>query len=393
MPSGSRKRPLTAIECSIRAGGVASSTPSRSPRPRKKSVSSVDIARHLGISVQTVLFALGYGGSSTTRVSEETAARVRALAKKWRYRPSASARAMRGKLTRQVGFITEYNYEDWRPPLLGIAGMLGASDYLAPFDWHVNVIQDPGGRDPVVHLPRYLREHLVDGMIVNAGSPVKDREIIEDLKKFNIPYVLLNGEGEYNSVVLDDLFGTGAATQHLIELGHERIFYVSFAATEFDHHSRRARERGYSDAMARAGLAPHIWNLETDAFEPSRAEAVREDISQRRRRSMYEELYLRMKPTALVCYSDIEALQAIQILLKKGVRVPEQISVVGYNDIYYLSSTYPPLTTLRINFYRMGQLAAEMLMKLIKEPGRRIPSGLVRPQLIVRESTAPPPRR
>ena len=353
----------------------------------KRLVTLADVARYVNVSPRTVSQVLNGSENATTRVSEETARKVREAAEALKYRPSASARAMKGKGLRQVGFILEYEFLDGRvPPVIGMPAVLGIGDYLAEKDWNLSICREQRGGLGSSRLPRYLREHSVDGLILNSSSPAKDARVLEELRKFEIPHVVLNGSSPSNSICLDDVAGIQKALEHLIQLGHSRIVYVG--KKEETHHSVGVRRNAYLEGMSQAGLLPQVWHYGTGSVAE---QSEKSQISKRRAESRGIVEYFREKqPTAFLCYSDMDALHVSQALLGAGVRVPEDVSIVGYDDLPYVYLNHPALTTVRSEFYQLGWEAAKMLLQLVAEPSSELPSVVIQPEMIVRNSTCPP---
>lgn len=351
----------------------------------KRQVTLADVARYVNVSPRTVSQVLNGSAKATTRVSEETARKVRDAAEALKYRPSASARAMQGKGLRQIGFILEYDFLDGRvPPVIGMPAVLGVGDYLAEKDWNLSICREQRGGNSA-HLPRYLREHAVDGLILNSSSPAKDEMILAELRRFDIPHVVLNGPGRYNSICLDDISGIQKGLDHLIQLGHTKIVYLG--KKEETHHSVGVRRNAYLEGMSAAGLVPQTWD-----YGKTEKAASNHDLSAMRAARSREivEYYRQNQPTAFLCYSDMDALHVSQALLGAGVRVPEDVSVVGYDDLPYVYLNHPALTTMRSEFYKLGWEAAKMLLQLISKPHASIPSVVISPELVVRQSTCAP---
>jgi DNA-binding LacI/PurR family transcriptional regulator len=350
-------------------------------------VSIRDIARDLNLSRQAVSAALN-GTSGTSKVSPATAERVLAHARSLNYRPSLAAKAMRTKSLRQIGIIMDSDYGSRRhAPLLQMDAALGLGTCLQAHGWNLNIIEDKGARSPDMPLPSYLREHSLDGVVNCSTSEERERVLRQDLQRFGIPCIHLNSPGEYNSVTLDDRLGAELATRHLIERGHSRILFVG---PESIHHSLSERLAGFRDTMQTAGLHPESHILKS-------GDIARLDYEERLTglRNMADEFVAKtlpaLKPTALFCYDDTLAMRLLRPLNAAGLRVPQDISLVGFNDSAYMDLLDPALTTVRADFYQMGVVAGEMLLKLMAKPKCRIPSKMVTPTLVVRDSTALPP--
>ena len=353
-------------------------------------VTLVDMARHLNLSPSAVSQALRPTQTSTTKVSETTVQAVRELAEKWNYRPNSSARRMKGQAAQQAGFILEYRFENRTIPWVDMPAVLGVSDYLMAHQWHLNIIQHERDRTIPKQLPHFLQDNSLDGVILASSGLERDEVVLRDLKKCRVPAVLLNGVGERNAVVLDDALGETMATQHLLDLGHQKIVFIS--SLDGNPMWATLREQAYIATMKKAGLTPQVWIYSIPQAGLSEPEAMRHHVNELRKKEFYYDLYMPQKPTALVCVQDIDALRLSQMLLQKGVRIPEDISIVGYDDLPYLDLHFPPLTTVRSNFYEMGKCAAEMLLNLIKNKVATLPAVTIKPELIVRQSTAAPRR-
>jgi LacI family transcriptional regulator len=359
-------------------------------RSSKAPVTILDMARHLNLSASAVSQALRHKVTSTTKVSESTAKAVRELAQKWNYRPNSSARRMKGESLRQAGFIVEYRLANRRIPWVNLPALLGVSDYLIEHKWHLNIIQDDRTHTSNQVLPHYLEENTLDGIILTSESANRDKELVKLLSKYNIPTVILNGFEDKNTVILDDTFGATVATQHLLDLGHTNIVFITSQGNT--HYSAGLRQQAYIKTMEKAGLSPQVWSSSIPLLKGIEPEATRHQINELRKKEFYYDLYMPKKPTAIVCVSDIDALRTSQILLEKGIRIPEDVSIVGYDDLPYLDLHYPPLTTVRSDFYEMGVRSAEMLLHLISEKLTSVGSITIKPSLVVRKSTGPCPR-
>ena len=350
-------------------------------------VTILDMARHLNLSASAVSQALRQKVTSTTKVSESTVKAVRDLAQKWNYRPNSSARRMKGESLRQAGFIVDYRLDNRRIPWVNLPALLGVSDYLIEHKWHLNIIQDDGAYEENQVLPHYLEENTLDGVVLTSNAVDRDKKVTRLLTKYNIPTVILNGFGDENTVILDDKFGSSVATQHLLDLGHTNIVFLTYQGTM--HYSAALRQQAYSETMRKAGLTPQVWSSTIPLAKGDDPEAIRHKVNELRKKEFFYDLYLPQKPTAIVCVSDLDALRTSQVLLEKGIRIPEDISIVGYDDLPYLDLHFPPLTTVRSDFYEMGRRSAEMLLHLISNKLASVPSTTIKPSLIVRKSTGP----
>jgi DNA-binding LacI/PurR family transcriptional regulator len=248
-----------------------------------------------------------------------------------------------------------------------VANDHGYSVFLA------NSFADPDREVKVVHS---FHERRVDGILVTASRV--GALYMPLLNELGAPTVLINNQhpGEFvHSVMIDNLSASRQATEHLVSLGHKRIAYIG---DQFGFQSDTERFAGYRRALELADI-PFLPEL--TAHGDGKAEGGM--------RAMEKLLALDEPPTAVFCYNDMSALGALRTIHSCGLRVPDEISVVGFDDLFIASYTSPPLTTISQPMRQMGRTAMEVLLKLFSG-SNSITNIKVRGQLIVRESTAPP---
>jgi LacI family transcriptional regulator len=211
--------------------------------------------------------------------------------------------------------------------------------------------------------------------VILAGSVIGDANV-EWVRERGIPYVLVNRYSSERDVFVgvDDVLGTTLATQHLLSLGHTRIAHLAGPSNASSAADRRA---GYRKALERAGILPSPeMEPETDYLEGGG------------HRAMSMLLELRDVPTGVVCVSDRVAVGALDAIAERGLRVPQDVSVVGFNDLPVASYVHPKLTTIRVPFTKIGEMAAQLLIRQIAERAKPVPERvLFPPELIVRASS------
>jgi DNA-binding LacI/PurR family transcriptional regulator len=180
--------------------------------------------------------------------------------------------------------------------------------------------------------------------------------------------------------------GAVLATRHLVSLGHRNIVFLGGNAS---HPSLAARQSGYQQVIEKEGLRPCSIIHETGAQEDM------ERLERLKAHSEFgqwfvREVYLKEHPTAIFCYDDGYALMMLRAFYQAGISVPRDVSVIGFNDMPFVDSMPVSLTTMRSDFYSMGCLAGELLFKIMEDPSHPLPSVILKPTLIVRESTAQP---
>jgi DNA-binding LacI/PurR family transcriptional regulator len=226
---------------------------------------------------------------------------------------------------------------------------------------------------------RVLAEHRVEGAII-CSSQVSEAHL-RHLERFRVPIVLINNQvaGEFaHSISHDDAAGGHAVTRHLLNLGHRQIAYLGNAAGGQANLDRCA---GYRAALAEAGAAaPAEWQLAAPGGRPADGLLATEAF-----------LELAPRPTALVCFNDMLALGALHRLKGAGVRVPRDVSVTGFDDVFVAEYSDPPLTTFVQPKYQLGRDAAELLLGLLSgAPPARPHIRSIRGELVVRASSAAP---
>ncbi len=335
---------------------------SRVSRPSIK-----DIARAARVSHSTVSRAL----RGSPLVTAETARKIRSLAQKMGYRPSALARGLVTQETKTVGVVVTNVTDPFIAELVTeIEERANARGYAILL---ANSKEDPKRELEVVHR---LYEHHVDGVFVMASRVGALYQPM--LAELQVPIVLVDNhlvDRAFHSVSIDDCGGARAATKHLVELGHKRIAYIG------DRHGYQAdkeRRRGYQLGMRDGRLrCPKRWSVCGDGKTSGGIEAMRKLLA------------MHTRPTAVVCYNDMTALGALHAIQQEGLRVPQDISLVGFDDIRFAAHSSPPLTTVRQPKDIMSELAVATMMELLNGGGPPA-TKLVPAELVIRASTAPP---
>jgi len=329
-------------------------------------VSIKDIAKAAGVSHPTVSRAL----ANSPLVSPETAQRIRRLAEEMGYAPSAIARGLVTKRTHTIGLVVTTIADPFIAEVVSgveeVALNRGYSVFLA----NSNAVPE---REMTV--VRTLRERRVDGIIVLASRV--GGLYMPLLEQSRVPIVLINNQhqGPYvYSVSIDSVTGAVEATKHLIKLGHRRIAYIG---DRYGVQSDVDRLAGYKRALGEAGIE---FDSSLVFYGDGKASGVGEAARQL--------LSLNPLPSAVFCYNDMTALGLLQLIKQAGKRVPQDISVVGFDDIFLASYTDPPLTTIAQPKHEMGRRAMEMLLALISKE-QSVTNITVQGRLVVRQSAAP----
>src|ERR1039457_6990121 len=350
-------------------GGKTAAVPhagmKRVPRQPSRQPSIKDIARLARVSHPTVSRAL----QNSPLVNAKTAEKIRKIAKESGYRASAVARGLVTRRTRTIGLVVTTVADPFTSEVVtGIEQTANDHGYCV---FLADSNADPDRERKIV---QSFAEQRVDGIIVTSSRV--GALYLPLLSEMMVPIVLVNDQhpGAFTrTIMICNRSEERAAASHLIEFGHRRI---GFIGDQFGYQSDTERFAGYREALNAAAI-PFLPEL-----------VVRGDGKpEAAMRAMDELLALKGPPTAVCCYNDMSALGAMRSIHMQGLRVPEDISIAGFDDLFVASYTQPPLTTVRQPMRRMGQLAMENLIKLMsgQESVVRIK---INAELIVRESTA-----
>ena len=328
-----------------------------------------DIARLARVSHPTVSRAL----RNSPLVNPLTILRIRKIAEEAGYRASAVARGLVTKRTLTIGLVITTVADPFTSEVVsGIeqtASEQGYSVFLADSN------ADPERERRIV---QSFAERRVDGIIITSSRV--GALYLPLLSKMMVPIVLVNNQhpGAFvHSVMIRNREGMRSVAAHLAGLGHKRIAYLG---DKFGYQSDTERFAGYRTALDAAGirLVPEL--VVYGDGKPEAAMVVMDSL-----------LSLPHPPTAVCCYNDMSAIGALRSIRLHGLRVPDVISVAGFDDLFIASYTDPPLTTVRQPMRRMGQLAMEHLTKLMLGE-KSVVKIKVDAELIIRESTGPAPQ-
>jgi LacI family transcriptional regulator len=325
-----------------------------------------EVAAKAGVSVSTVSHVV----NETRFVSEETRGRVLAAMEELHYKPNRLARSLRrkDKRTHTLGLLIPDSTNPFFAEVLR-----GVED--ASFEAGYNVILCNSDDDPEKEL-NYLNVLLgkqVDGIVlVSAGAHEASLELLARRQGTAVVVDREIGGAELDSVVVDNEEGGYLATQYLLDLGHEHIGCITGPSPLTPS---AGRSQGYRKALEDAGFVPDDNFLLAGDFRPqSGYTATRQLLAQTPR------------PTAIFACNDMMAVGAIRALNEAGLRVPQDVSVIGFDDITLASFTGPPLTTMAQPSIEMGMLAAELLVDRLQNPNGTPRRELLATTLVVRES-------
>lgn len=322
-----------------------------------------DVAARSGVSTATVSRVL----SGSVPARPETRERVLAAARELDYRPSGIARALKRRETRTLGLVITDITNPFYPQVVRAVE-------AAAHERGYGIVLANGGDDPARELEHLdlLVERRVDGIVI--ASSRMTRRHAERLRATPVPVVLVNdtvaGSG-LPTVTTAHRHGARIAGEHLIGLGHRHIGHISAPS---EHPAAGQRRQGVRDALRAAGLPELLVGI-GDGRVAGGANAA--------------EALIAAGVSGIVAYNDLTAIGALRALRRAGIGVPEEVSVVGFDDIDLAAWTDPPLTTIRQPIDELGRWAVEHLTDLLAGEGRGEPAApvLLEPTLVVRGST------
>jgi DNA-binding LacI/PurR family transcriptional regulator len=338
------------------------------------SVTIKDIARKARVSHSTVSRAL----RGSPLISDNTTDRIRQTAMELGYLPSAAARTLKTNRSQALGVIIR-NVDDpfFSEILQGIEEVAQASGFSL---FMAASQRDHEQEQAIIQV---MVERRVDGIII-CSTPVSI-EMSHQLARFGVPIVIINNQAaeEYRySIYHDDIDGSRQVTRHLIELGHRKIAYLGNATSG---RSTLDRLAGFQQELEAAGISsPADYVHQVPGGRPA------DGFS-----GMDHFLNLPERPTALFCYNDMMAFGVLKGLQQAGIRVPEEMSVAGFDNILFSSYTNPPLTTFDQPKHFIGAEAARLVLGLLKPEAIEKATGepeirRLRGKLLVRNSTGAP---
>jgi DNA-binding LacI/PurR family transcriptional regulator len=331
-----------------------------------------DVAKESGFSLATVSNVLNDGPRP---VKAETRQRILATVRRLNYHPSAMARGLARRRTHTLGILfgvvepsavvlNSYSAD----VLQGVLTAAAATGY--------NVTHYTNRWRDAEHSLAEFRDQRSDGLIVVA--PTTDSDMMPTLATLDLPLVAVSWPSERGgvpSVDADDRAGTRQAVQHLLDLGHRRIAHLMGHSNLI---SATTRCDTFLEVLREAGIAPEPGFVLPGEYS---VEAGRENARRL--------LALPSPPTAIFAGNDEIALGVMEAARERGVRIPEDLSLVGYDDRPVSALLSPRLTTVRQPFVRIGEYATHLLLRRIKGEAVAPETHRLTPELIVRDSTAP----
>lgn len=342
----------------------------------KKNVTIYDVAAHSGVSVASVSRVLA---RSKYPVSEETRQKVLRSAEKLNYTVNAMGKMLKNQSTREIGIIVP-NISNPCYAML----VLGMQAVAIQNDYHVLLYNSFRNSENERRNIRMMMEKRVDGILVVSIGGMAD--LLEKAQQLNCR--LITVEQELGAGLLHvgyDYARAGElATNCLLAHGHRAI---AFLGAHLDRPSRVQMLNGYRSALSGAGIPQReewIWLADAETEKGGIYEIENGKAAARYMAELAE------PPTACVCLNDLTALGAMQAFSDMGIRIPEDMSIVGFDNISYGALSNPKLTTIDQHAEQMGALAMRMMLDQIADPERQQSSIQLAPELVIRDSVARP---
>ncbi|WP_025130158.1 LacI family DNA-binding transcriptional regulator [Pseudomonas sp. PH1b] len=325
-----------------------------------------DVAALAGISYTTVSHVL----NKTRPVSEEVRVKVEAAIQQLDYVPSAVARSLKAKTTATIGLLVPNSLNPYFAELAR-----GIEDYCERNGYCVILCNSDDNPQKQRNYLRVLLEKRIDGLIVTSAGG--DSGLAQGLAGVRTPMVIVDRglEGvDADLVRIDHHHGAYLATRHLLELGHRDIACIGGPANTSVAQMRLA---GFHQALQEAGVeVPAGRILESDFSSTGGYRAA-------------AQLLERDPPSAIFAANDMMGIGVLRAAAERNIRVPSELSVIGFDDILMSRYVFPALTTVGQSILQLGETAAELLLRRIASRDLPVDQRIVTPNIVLRESTAP----
>ena len=335
---------------------------------KNQNITIVDVAKDSGVSYSTVSRVLnGY-----EFVKESTREKVLASAKALGYVANQQARSLAGGRTNIIGLLV--------PTLdMGYVATIarGVEEALGSTDYDIMLYTTQRQREKEARYAKMIANGMSDGLLLLAPAYMDD--YVDNFIDNEFPYVMVDQEDpEYRSSTISVTNWQGAyqATEHLIRLGHQRIAHI---AGIMSMSSAQQRLEGYREALARYDI-PFDENLVI----------VGNYLQENGVRATHQLMELDNPPTAIFAANDMMAFGAIEVAMSRDLRIPEQLSVIGFDDVPQAMYSYPKLTSVRQPLTQMGHTATRLLLSIIDNPEQKAQHITLSTELIERDTCAPP---
>jgi LacI family transcriptional regulator len=327
-----------------------------------------DVANKAGVSTATVSNALNH----PELVSAATAVRIHQAIEELGFVRNGTAVNLRAGKSRSIGLVVP---DIGNPFFTDIAR--GAEDMAGARQYAMVLCSTDEDQEKQERYLRLLIQQGVDGLLIRPND--EDEEPLLALRERGLSVVLINRQTEnrnFCSVVVDGERGSEESVDYLAGLGHK---HIAWATWSLKNPGFATRAKGIAKAAKRWGM--DVSTITVQGMNNGSGEIAAEKF-----------LTLDPRPTAILCANDLLALDALRGLIQRGIRVPEDVSVIGFDDIDFCANARVPLTTVAVPRYQIGSTAAGLLLDEIDNPEKHAHQQVVfQPRLIIRESTGPAP--
>ena len=336
-----------------------------------KRSTSIDVAKLAGVSRTTVSFVLN--NIPDSNIPESTRQKVFDAAKQLNYHPNASGRRLASGKSKMIGLVRLQSTEQVFNDAFLLQVLVGIEQAASKWGFHVLLKHiDHEKSDGYSQL---ITENHVDGIILSG--PLQDDPELIKLHDEGVPIILLGQMANTNIPFVDvnAVIGSKVAVDHLVACGHKRIAMITNA--NLDYSSAQQRKLGYLNSLTEAKIPVDEELIREGDFTPASGYEAMKDL-----------LSLSPIPTAAFIASDVVAIGAIQAIKQAGLQIPQDIEIIGFDDIPMAEFSDPPLSTIRLPAFDLGRVAGDQLISMILNNTSDIPDILLETELILRESTS-----
>lgn len=329
------------------------------------------IAKRLGVSKMTVSRVL----NNHPYVSDKVRKKVQDIMKELKYRPNMSAAVLSRRSSKTLGLILQFYNNNIFSTYYLMEVLYGVEQALDAYGYNLVLFSRIQPRKNFEDITNWYYGGMVKGFILVA--PSLESPVVKALIKEKANFIIVSGKSvnkSVNWIDTDNVRGGYLATEHLLKLGHRKIAFIS---GQIDSENSLDREQGYYKALAEYGVKPNKNYIVSGEFEQKLAY-----------KGMTKLLEAANPPTAVFAANDLMALGALQAAKEKGLKVPRDLSIVGFDNIDLAISSEPALTTISQDAKTLGKLAAEFLVNHGTEKGGMPLQKILDVSLIKRESTA-----
>lgn len=337
----------------------------------KASVTIKDVAKKAGVSPSTVSRVI----SNHPRISPATSAKVRKIMEELGYHPNVTAQSLVSNMTKTLGLILPRPAEELFLNMFFSEFIRGIVTQATRAGYDLIMTSGSTEREEMDAITRLAKGHRADGIILLSSR--ENDPVISFLHQEQFPFVVIGRSIEYPDILSIDTDNVQAAydaTSHLIKLGHTKIGFVSGPS-----HLVLSQDRmeGYKKALTKHNLQlKSEWIVEGEFLQESGYRAMSYILS------------IPDSPTALVVIDDLVAYGVLRGLTELGYRCPEDISIIGFNNIAISELTTPPISSIDIGIYQMGYIASQTLIKRIVKEDIQQNRIIIPHRIVIRESTA-----